>query len=94
MTQFRFFVLGALPPCQRLEKLEYEMLTATIEQANTVNAGNLPALPIPPEPAYDGGLRALEVIRDYFGLLNGAYKYDLDPRPSESGSDDKGDSTQ
>jgi hypothetical protein len=93
VNQFRFFVVGVLPACQRLEKLEYEMLKATIEQANTGNAGNLPALPIPPEPACDGGLRALEAIRDYFRLLNGAYKYDVDPRPSDSGSSGKGETT-
>ncbi len=85
-VQYRRWVLGVLPACTQLEKLEYEMLKATTDQANAIGAGNLPAVPLPPEPAYDGGTRALAVIRDCLKVLEDAYRYDVDPRPEQGGT--------
>lgn len=85
LGQYGDFVRTALPACKRLEKLEYEMEKAIIEQANAANTGNLPTIGPPAEPAYDGGVLALGIIRDYLRMLEQAFKYDIDPPPSDGG---------
>jgi hypothetical protein len=84
-AEYRQFVLGVVPACQQLEKLQFEMLKAQIEQANA-QVASAQQMPIPPEPAGDGGAAAFAVIRTYLQILHGSFQYDIDPPPDSGNS--------
>lgn len=92
LTQYRAFVMRVIPEYVQVEKQQNTVGQAVVEQANAArpaDATNLPKAEPSPGPVGDGGLPALELIRNYVLQLAEIYRYDIDlsSRDSTSTSD-------